>query len=256
MTNPLFSDQENTATTTDQVEEGKDYAAELIGDGKRYKDLSAAAKALVEKDMFIERLKAETAEARAALRGEQKMDEFLEKLRSAQNTNGIASTQNTMSGETASNQQNSNQTQITKALTAEEVQELLDRRDREKQEAANLSLAVQKVKETYGANYTAVMRQKAEELGMTPDYLTGLAKSQPKAFLKLVEADANQKGKTFNPTSSLNAAAVAAGKPTGERTNEYYRNLRKQIGDAEFFKPKVQNQLHDDMLRLRDAFFS
>jgi hypothetical protein len=46
------------------------------------------------------------------------------------------------------------------------------------------------------------------------------------------------------------------GKKTGERNNEYYRNLRKQIGDAEFFKPKVQNQLHKDMLQMREAFFN
>lgn len=252
MTDPLFSDNGNNNTST--TIEDKDYAAELIGDGKKYKDLSSAARALVEKDMFIERLKAEAAEARAALQGEKKMDEFFEKLKGIQSNTGTASTQVTSTGEHATTQNSQPNNNNPKALTAEEVQELLEKRDREKQEAANLQLAVQKVKEAYGANYTAVMRQKAEELGMSPEYLTGLAKSQPKAFLKLVEADSVQNQKTFTPTSSVNTAAMG-GKKTGERNNEYYKTLRKQIGDAEFFKPKVQNQLHSDMLRLREAFF-
>lgn len=251
MTNPLFSDQGND---DDNVDNDVDYAAELIGGDKKYKDVSAAAKAIVEKDKFIERLKAEAAEARAALQGEQKMDAFFEKLKDIQNNSGTASSQVTTPGENATNQTpptNPNN----KALTAAEVQELLEKRDREKQEAANLTLAVQKVKETFGANYSAVMQQKAAELGMTPDYLTNLAKTQPKAFLKLVEADQVPAGRPISQASRLNTAANT-GKQTGERTNEYYRGLRKQIGDAEFFKPKVQNQLHSDMMRLKEAFFN
>lgn len=250
MTDPLFSDQGND---DDNVDNDVDLSTELIGEGKKYKDVSAAAKAIVEKDKFIERLKAEAAEARAALRGEQKMDEFFEKLKTIQNNSGTASTQVTTPGETATNQNNNVNT--TKALTAEEVQELLEKRDREKQEAANLSHAVQKVKEAFGANYSSVMQQKAAELGVSPEYLTSLAKTQPKAFLKLVEADRVDAGRSISPTSSLNTAAIG-GKKTGERTNEYYRTLRKQIGDAEFFKPKVQNQLHADMMRLKQAFFN
>jgi len=252
MTDPLFSDQGNS---NDQIDETKDYAAELIGDGKKYKDLSSAAKALVEKDVFIERLKAEAAEARAALKGEQKMDEFLEKLRKAQSANtGDESNQLTSTGEDHSQRINSNNNNP-KPLSLEEVQELLDKREKERAEQANLNLAVQKVKEAFGANYAQVMKQKAEDLGMTPEYLTNLAKVQPKAFLKLVEADNVSNMRPVVPSSSVNTAAMG-GKKTGERNNEYYRNLRKQIGDAEFFKPKVQNQLHKDMLQMREAFFN
>lgn len=255
MTDPLFSDNGNSNASNDKIDETKDYAAELIGEGKRYKDMSVAARALLEKDMFIERLKAEAAEARAALKGEQKMDEFLEKLRNAQTlANGNASTQNTNSGEDNSGNNNANNSNA-KPLTVEEVQKLLESRERQKAEEANLEYAAQKVKEAFGANYSQVMKQKAEELGMTPEYLTNLARVQPKAFLKLVEADVAPQGRPAAPSSSLNTAAMN-GKKAGDRNNEYYKALRKQIGDAEFFKPKIQNQLHSDMLRLRDAFFN
>src|SRR5574343_1466748 len=249
MTNPLFSDNGDTfEDSTDQNDESIDLAAELIGEGKRYKTVQDAAKALTEKDKFIERLKAENAEARASLRGEQRMDEFLEKLKAA--TTGNASTQNTNSGEPATNQNQFNNIPTPKALTAEEVQEMLDKREREKQEAANLALAVQKVREAFGANHSAVLQQKAAELGMTPEYLTNLAKSQPKAFLKLVEADQAPEGRVPTPTTSLNTNALATQKRGGERDQKYYSELRKKIGDAEFFKPSVQNQLHKDAQRL------
>lgn len=251
MTNPLFDDQSNIDNTPDQ--EGVDYSTELIGEGKKYRDQQAAAKALLEKDRFIERLKAENAEARAALRGEAKMDEFLEKLRAAQNS-GTASTSAHQQGETSTNQNQNNQTPP-KALSIDEVQNLLNERDRAAAEAANLASVTQKLREAYGANYKANMSAKAEELGMSQDSLLNLAKTQPRAFLKLVEADQVQQSRGIPPNTSINTAATQR-KAGNEKNNEYYRALRKQIGDAEFFKPSVQNQLHKDAQRLGEAFYN
>ena len=254
MTNPLFADQADIDAAADQADgDTTDFAAELIGDGKRYKTTQDAAKALVEKDRFIERLKAEAAEARASLRGESKMDEFLEKLK-AINT-GTASTQNTMSGETATNQNQTNNQPPSKALTVDEVQKLLEDRERKIAEEANLNASIQKVREAFGANFKAVMTAKADELGMSQEYLLNLAKTQPKAFVKLVEADVSPQGRNAPPPNSVNTATFQ-GKRTGEKNNEYYRNLRKQVGDAEFFKPSIQNQLHKDAQRLGPAFFN
>lgn len=253
MTNPLFADQADLEE--DHSDQGEvDVAAELIGEGKKYKDLSAAAKALLEKDRFIERLKAENAEVRGALKGESKMDEFLEKLRAAQNS-GTASNSVTSQGEPFTNQNQSNNQTPSKALTVEEVQKLMEERERGAREEANLAASIQKVKEAFGANYKAVMTAKADELGMPQEYLLNLAKTQPKAFAKLVEADVATQGRGNTPTSSVNTAALN-GKRNGEKTNEYYKALRKQIGDAEFFKPSIQNQLHKDAMRLGEAFFS
>lgn len=252
MTNPLFADQADLDNTPDDQNEGVDPAAELIGEGKKYKDLTAAAKALLEKDRFIERLKAENAEARGALRGEAKMDEFLEKLRAAQNS-GTASTSVTTQGEPSTNQNPNNNE--TKALTVDEVQKLMDARERAAAEQRNLDASITKVREAFGANYKVVMTQKAEELGMTQEYLLNLAKTQPKAFAKLVEADVAPQGRASPPTSSVNTAALG-NKRSGEKNSAYYSALRKQIGDAEFFKPSIQNQLHKDAQRLGEAFFS
>ena len=252
MTNPLFADQADLEDHSDQGD--VDVAAELIGEGKKYKDLSAAAKALLEKDRFIERLKAENAEVRASLQGEEKMDAFLEKLRAAQNS-GTASNSVTNQGEPSTNQNQSNNQTPSKALTVEEVQKLMEDRERTAAEQRNLEASIQKVRDAFGANYKAVMTAKADELGMSQDYLLNLAKTQPKAFAKLIDADVAQQGRGTTPTSSVNTAALG-GKRTGEKNNEYYKTLRKQIGDANFFQPNIQNQLHKDAQRLGEAFFS
>jgi hypothetical protein len=252
MTNPLFADQADLEDHSDQGD--VDVAAELIGEGKKYKDLSAAAKALLEKDRFIERLKAENAEVRASLQGEEKMDAFLEKLRAAQNS-GTARNSVTNQGEPSTNQNQSNNQTPSKALTVEEVQKLMEDRERTAAEQRNLEASIQKVRDAFGANYKAVMTAKADELGMSQDYLLNLAKTQPKAFAKLIDADVAQQGRGTTPTSSVNTAALG-GKRTGEKNNEYYKTLRKQIGDAKFFQPNIQNQLHKDAQRLGEAFFS
>lgn len=253
MTNPLFADQADIEDNAPDQGETNDYAAELIGEGKKYKDLSAAAKALIEKDRFIERLKAENAEARASLKGEAKMDEFLSKLQ--QINSGTASTSANPQGETATNQNYNNNETPSKALTVDEVQKLLEDRERAAAEKRNLEASIQMARDAFGANYKVVMTQKAEELGMSQEYLLNLAKTQPKAFAKLVEADAAPQGRTTAPSTSVNTAALNT-KRAGEKNNEYYKTLRKQIGDAEFFKPSIQNQLHKDAQRLGPAFFS
>lgn len=252
MTNPLFDDQSNEDDNLpDQGE--VDLAAELIGEGKKYKDQQAAAKALLEKDRFIERLKAENAEARASLKGEAKMDEFLEKLRAANNS-GTASTSAHQQGEPSTNQ-NTNQETPSKSLSIDEVQKLLDEREKASREEANLAKSIQAVKQAFGANYRAVMTAKAEELGMSQEYLLNLAKTQPKAFAKLVEADVSGTGTTAPPPNSINTATFG-NKRTNEKNSAYYSALRKQVGDAEFFKPSIQNQLHKDAQRLGPAFYS
>ena len=254
MTNPLFADPADIDNATDQDGDTTDYVADLIGEGKKYKDPQAAAKALLEKDRFIERLKAENAEARNALKGEAKMDEFLEKLRAANNS-GTASTSAHQQGEPSTNQSTNNNTPQSKALSIDEVQDLLNQRDRAAAESANLSAVTQKLREAYGANYKAVMTNKADELGMPQETLLNLAKTQPKAFLKLVEADTVQQGKGNVPNTQMNTAATQR-RTSGEKNNEYYKALRKQLGDADFFKPSIQNQLHKDAQRLGEAFYS
>ena len=246
MTQSLFSDQE----TPDQTIEDKDYASELIGDGKRFKDISALARAKVESDAFIERLKAENAEMRGALKGEAKITEFLDKL----NTMNKPPLGNASSDDNQSSQSNQNQNTQIKSLSLEEVQAMLDEREKRSKEEQNLSYVNTEVRKAFGANAGSVLKAKAAELGMTEQDLTDLAKVRPAAFLKLVEASVQ--GTTGQaPRSSVNTTSIS-NQPTGTKNNKYYTELRKKMGDADFFKPSIQNEMFRSAKELGEAFYS
>lgn len=249
MTDSLFSD-DNTGITENT---DRDYAAELVGEGKKFKDIQALARAKAESDAFIERLKAENAEMRASLRGEAKLDEFFDKLKNIQNHSGNGSTSNTMSDEPATQKNSNNESKP--ALSVDDVNALLEQREQKRQEALNLEFAKTKLREAFGANAGSVLKTKAGELGMTEDQLDAMARTQPKAFLRLVEADKVSAPNSAAPRTQVNTAAIAKNANGEIRNNEYYRNLRRKIGDAAFFRPEVQKQLNEDMLRMRDAFF-
>lgn len=243
---PLFTPSNDP---TPIVQEGTDFVSQLIGEGKKYKDAQALAKAVLDKDAFIEQLKSENFQMRSSLRGEQKIDEFLDKLnKSPSPSTVVASTPVTNQSE------NTDQTNQTKALSQEEIIKILEQRDNAKQAEMNLRLAVDQVKKVYGANYTQVMKTKAEELNMSPESLTNLAKNQPAAFLKLVEADKLPQTQGNLPKSSVNTSAMNNSN-SGQKTQKYYRDLRKQVGDAVYFSPKIQNELMKSALELGNAFF-
>jgi hypothetical protein len=247
---PLFP----TGGADQATDPNVDYADQLVGEGKRYKDLAALARAKVESDAFIERLKTENAAQREALKGEQKLDEFFDKLKSTLPTPGTPSTPVTNPGEQQPNQSpNPNNNQ---ALSPEDVLKLMDKRDQVTREQRNLETAVSKVQEVFGANYKSVMAQKAADLGMAPEALVSLAKTQPQAFLKLVEADkAPSNSGTAPPRSSVNTNSFTAN-PSQARDKKHYDALRKQMGDRKFFSNReVQNQMHKDAQEQREAFY-
>lgn len=249
--NPLFPDQ---GIPADQpLDETKDYAADLIGEGKKYKDVQVAARSIVEKDSFIERLKAENAVMRSSLKGEQKMDEFLDKLSSYKPAPPGSVTNPVTTPDESSQSQQLNITP--KALSLEEVQALLDKREEEKKKQANLDAAAAGVQRAFGANSGVVLLQKATELGVTKEYLTRLAAESPQAFLKLVEADKAPSGAPGFIPSSTNTAAFKSG--SNEKNQAYYDNLKKQMGITKFTADKtLQNEMHSQAQKMGRAFFS
>src|SRR4051794_16092193 len=75
----LFNDSDDTP----DIDQNKDYFSELVGDGKKYKDSQAAGRAIVEKDAFIERLKAEAHGLRQELNTRLKLEEVVDRISSA-----------------------------------------------------------------------------------------------------------------------------------------------------------------------------
>lgn len=238
----IFSDDPN-----------KDYFSELVGEGKKFKDAAALAKAKVEADNFIEQLKRENAQMRQSISSEEKLDALLDQLKKLQApSSGTTITSGNQPLESVPNQNPQTQT---KALTVDEVQRLLDEREAKAREQQNLNFAVQKAKEAFGANAKTVIETKASELGMSYDDLVAEAKKRPQAFLKLIEANGPTSA-TRAPQTQINSAAAAKDSNGNVKNNAYYSKLRKEIGNAEFFKPAIQNEMERNAKLLGDAFWT
>jgi hypothetical protein len=233
-----------------------DFATALIGEGKKYADVKLAAKALVDKDNFIEQLKRENAEMRKSMASEAKMDALLDQLKNLQSaSSGNSSNGGNQPQESIPNQNPNTQTE---ALTTDRVYQIMEDRERQRREEQNLAIAVQKAKEAFGANAKSVIENKAAELGMSYEDLINEAKKRPQAFLKLVEAN-GPVGTTRAPQSQVNtAASVDANGNT--KNNAYYAKLRRELKaqgkEADFYKPAVQNEMMRNAQLLGDAFFN
>lgn len=247
------SDQNQEEDPTETNGGDVDYLAELVGEGKKYKDVQALAKSNKDKDDFIERLKGEAAAARSALRGEQKIDEFLDKLKNIKApAAGVPNKDGNQPDPKDTNQPNMNNENETKGLTAVEVEQILERREKARIAEQNLKGALDIAKKSFGANYAATLKAKAEELGVSQEYITDVAKTSPQAFARLVGANGASQG-TSSPQTMINSAALKDQKGN-VKDSKYYKELRKKVGDAEFFKPQIQNELFRQVKALGDAF--
>lgn len=242
------------------IDPEKDYFTELVGEDKKYKDTKAAGRALVEKDVFIEQLKKEAEEARTELRARLTVEEMLDQMRNSSTTSNASNAEVT-------NQQEAVQTNK-EALLPEDIDKLVEQKllakEKEQRELefkqrseSNLNEVKAKLTEVYGTNYAAAIKQKAQELGVTTEFLSETAAREPKALFKLLDlAETKAPQNIFEAPvqSSVNTAAISR-VDTGERTQGYYDKLKKS-DPKRYWSAEVQSQRHKDALRLGERFFA
>lgn len=253
----LFSQDDQS--NAEQVPDNIDYAAELVGEGKRYKDIAALAKGKVDGDAFIGRLQAELKVLRSQLQGEQKIDAFLDQVKNLNKPAASAqSNLDNQASENAGNQNiNTNNTnQNASSISLQDVESLLEKRERVRTEAQNFNYAVEKVKEAYGADYKATLATITQTLGATPEFMNDLAKTQPQAFLKLVGVTGASGKATPLPNGNVRSNGLSASNASGEKNAAYYSELRKKIGNDAYYSRDIQNEIHRQALKLGEAFFN
>lgn len=233
---------------TDQIDPTKDYYPELVGEGKKYKTNVDAARAIMEKDLFIKRMTSEAQELRNSLAERVKLEELTERLSKLAKSPGSDSEQQTTNG--------TNTTVVTPSITPEQIDELLDKRlaEKEKQrsEASNLQSVTQKLIQKFGTNYSSRLNDEAGKLGMTPQQLEQVAATNPAAFLRLVGAeDTKQTNTLFNPPKGTESTFTPK---SGERTASWYKELKK-TDPIRYASREITIQKHNDAQRIGEAFF-
>lgn len=211
----------------------KKYSEELIGDGKRYSDQEKAARALVEKDNFIEQLKRENAQMRESMSKRMNEEDFLKKLEE------VASR-----GQPAPNggEPPVEGNDKPAALKPEDVEAIIAKREIEARQKQNLDSVLNKLQETFGADYRRRVQDQARTMGVDTSFLTDVAKKNPQAFYRLMGLDQKeQRNDAFSPPPRSTASTPMTG--GSKKDYAYFQRLRAEKGESWYFSIPVQQEV-------------
>ena len=142
------------------------------------------------------------------------------------------------------------------SLSPEEIQRLMDETLSEREKANKINTNLQSVQaqlqETYGTEAQSVMQQKANEVGLSIDWMKELAGESPDAFLRLIGEPPKKQGNNI-PNNSVNTSAVTS-QGNNDRDASYYRDLRRSNRKL-YYNPQTQIQMQKDAERLGERFY-
>lgn len=218
---------------------------QLVGEGKKYRDQDAAAKAIVEKDNFIEKLKSEAELARQELRSRTNLEELVAKLQRPQEPNREITP--------TPRQEPIQGNEPTPVDLKAEVAKLLEEERNKTSRENNLNTARQGLKERFGADYNQTLKNIAVELGVTEKFIIDMASTSPTGFFKLVDSvkTPDSKVPVTPPNSRDHNPAPSA---SGRKNKAYFDALRKADINA-YLSPKVQNEYHREAMAQGDRFY-
>jgi len=220
----------------------------LVGDGRKFKDNEALAKAKIDSDDYIKTLETKLDNAVADIRGlreantaQANMQELIETLRQQQ-------TKSETPSQPQSQQDNKPTLDLNqlKSMIQQNVKEI----DTQKTEQSNLTQVQAKIKEKWGDNVPASVREQIDklgEIGMT------MARRFPDEFLRTIGAEVTQRQPFNSPPRGVLNSDTLKSQTSGERTWSWYENLRLTKPD-EYYSRKMTVQMHNDAQRLGESF--
>lgn len=235
--NSLLDPAANSSSATDQ----------LVGEGKKFKDIEALAKSKIESDNYIQILTARMDELRAdhlKLQEERNssahLQELIDRLDNRRNEPAQTPPGNDV-----------------KPLQPEDIQKLLDteltKRESAAKQAENLRISQNKLRQVFGEDYQTILKQKLEELDITPEYADNLAKTNPTVFSRTFGLDEPPRPAPMNlPRSSVRQTQFT---PSVQKKDwAYYQELKK--GDSRMYlDPKVSLDMHNSLMELGPEAF-
>lgn len=221
---------------------------DLVGEGKKYSDNDAVAKALVEKDRFIQRVLDEKRQLEADLRAQNNLQAFedrMKALEAARLTEHREPTPTPVSPP-ASVEPADLEDKIAKALQDREQQNIRSR---------NLITVKDTLTEKLGQDYPTRVKARARELGISLDRLNQIAAETPQAFFTLIGLnDAPPRVDNVAPPVSQHNPAAFTPDP-GRKNYAYFQKMRKER-PTEYHTPRVQQEEMKEAIRQGAAFYS
>lgn len=180
MTDSIFDATPDQATT--ETKEAAAIATTFIGEGKKYKTVEEADKAILHKEQFIETLKAEKQEVANKYQKElEALKAELAKRDALAEAADILNSQK--SGATVTTSDNDFAGKYDPELMKKVAEEVYNHKEKAVLAKSNVDLVESKLIETYGARAKEIAQTKAKELGID---FKSLAATSPQAALELL----------------------------------------------------------------------
>jgi hypothetical protein len=219
---------------------------EIVGDGKKFKTPEALAAAKLEADRTIAARNEELERHREEIRRQAAEIELLKRPREP-----LAQEPPKAADRPVVDEPNID--------LASRIREELRQAQEEDVQAQNIRSVANRLTEVYGSPDKAreVVVAKAEELGLSVEFLQSVASKSPKAFfaqLGLTDAPSQNQNSS---RSDVNTAALANTSSSAPKQGSYasYETMRKE-NPKRYFSAEIQNQMFVDAKRLGDAFFN
>lgn len=227
-------------TTTPVVDQNKNYLEELVGEGKKFKSPEDLARGKYEADEFIrmknaeyDKLREDYLKLHEQFKAKASMEELVDRL----------SNSHTQTRDNTTDADNK------PAYDPREVESLITSKYQEfetqKTAQQNFRLVQDKLQERFGDNYSSVVKQQMENLGLTREFVDELARKHPQVLLKTLGVYEQGNPDTFQSPARSSVRNDHFAPRTPKRDWAYYENMRKN-NPALYTDPKTQLQMHED----------
>lgn len=243
----------NAATTAETTTEGQtaqtneSFVTQLVGEGKKFKDLEALAKGKLEADRHIGEITKTLDELRAELAKQDYAKSLLDTMSKGSETRTEQPPPNNPS---PSNTENTTQ-------SASDIESLVEKVITEKEKnrtvSQNISVVGEEMERQFGDKAGQILKSKSQELGMSIDRLKEIAAESPTAFFQLIGVSAQKKA-TMNTAPQSSVRSETFNSNTQDRDFDYYQKIRKENRSL-YYSPKVQNMMLQDRERLGSRFY-
>ena len=233
--------EDGTVTTPTATEQ-------LVGEGKKFKDIEALALGKVASDKFVTDLQAKLSEANTKLTEQDYAKTLLDQLQNAStNTNSVKPVGDQVSTEPKDD---------TLFKASEEdlrnlVEKTLEDRAVKSKADSNLKIVREALEKEYGTEATAKLKAVATELGLTESYIDTIAAQSPAAIFQLIGKATKEFQPNVNTTVRTEGVNLSS---TNKRNSKFYSDMYKTDRKA-WSSLEVQNQMVADAAKLGADFY-
>lgn len=235
-----------TTTETQVTQTNDSFVAQLVGEGKKFKDMEALAKGKLEADRHIGEITKTLDELRAELAKQDYAKTLLEQMSKGSDAGTEQPTPITTS---PSNTENTTQ-------SASDIESLVEKvitaKEKNRTVSQNLGVVSEEMEKKFGDKAGQILKNKSAELGMSLDRLKEIAAESPTAFFQLIGVTAQKPTMAAVPQSSVRSEGFNPN--SQDRDFDYYQKLRKENRSL-YYSPKIQNMMLQDRDRLGSRFY-